>query len=207
MYNNVLLVNGTDGSTIWTLGGEYNDFEDLSDGRALGFTRQHHERFSEGNRIMTLFDNAEPGLSVGCTANCSRGLCIKLDYEDMTAEVVGEYFHPASLRVYAQGSLVALGGDNALIGWGAQPGITEHRREGGVVMDVQVGRITTGEYDPENVDVYRAYKMDWTGRPGWAPNMAVEGGIAYLSWNGATEVRGWSVVSFRCRRRGGGSGG
>lgn len=43
------------------------------------------------------------------------------------------------------------------------------------------------------VQSYRGFKSPWTGKPQQAPKLAVEDGVAYVSWNGATEVRGWDV--------------
>jgi len=37
--------------------------------------------------------------------------------------------------------------------------------------------------------------MTWTGRPTSDPDLAVRDGSAYMSWNGATEVRAWRVLT------------
>jgi hypothetical protein len=44
-------------------------------------------------------------------------------------------------------------------------------------------------------DSYRAYRFPWTGHPGGRPAIAVAGGNAYVSWNGATEVARWQLVA------------
>lgn len=41
--------------------------------------------------------------------------------------------------------------------------------------------------------------MDWKAAPPWDPSIAVEGAVAYVSWNGATEVATWVVVSTNLR--------
>lgn len=136
---------------------------------------------------------------MGCTAHCSRGLHLRLDYDAMTAEVVREYFHPRSLQSIATGSYAALGSGNVLIGWGSQPAVTEFRGDA-VVMDLQNAPLSPGERWGE-IGPYRAFKMDWVGRPTWGPSIAFDGGTVYLSWNGATEVESWVVVSAapRCK--------
>ena len=62
-------------------------------------------------------------------------------------------------------------------------------------MDIQDGRLGT-DYLLDSNAPYRAFKMNWTGYPTWGPSIAVVGDVAYLSWNGATEVTDWAVVSF-----------
>lgn len=196
-FNYILLINGTDGSTIWTLGGEDNNFEDLSGGDATNIWSHHQPRFWMNANHVTLFDNEyERVNAVGCSVNCSKGLHLRVDYDDMTAEVVSEYYHPTSLNSLAQGSFAFLESGNALVAWGSQPGVTEHKGDE-VVMDIQVGRLLNEWLEDANT-VYRAFKMDWRGKPRWGPSIAVEDGTVYVSWNGATELAGWTVVSLEC---------
>ena len=82
---------------------------------------------------------------------------------------------------------------NALIAWGSQPSITEHKGDQ-VVMEFQVGRLSD-ELLFETNWPYRAFRMDWAGKPTWDPSIAVESSAVYLSWNGATELESWAVVS------------
>lgn len=134
--------------------------------------------------------------------DCSRGLHLRLDYEEMTAEVLREYYHPSRVVAAAMGGVQTLGNGNKLIAWGFQPSITEHTAEGRVVMSLQLGPLVNdgqGKGGGKGPQVYRAKKVKWVGRPGWGPSIAgyprgSERGV-YLSWNGATEVAGWAVVS------------
>jgi hypothetical protein len=53
---------------------------------------------------------------------------------------------------------------------------------------------------PTNIESYRAFRQAWTATPSRVPDIAVEtdnvgGTTVYASWNGATEVRTWQVVS------------
>jgi hypothetical protein len=53
---------------------------------------------------------------------------------------------------------------------------------------------------PTNVESYRAFRSPWSATPSGVPDVATEGdsvggGAVYVSWNGATEVRMWQVVS------------
>lgn len=117
----------------------------------------------------------------------------------MTARLVRDYLHPAHLVSGAMGGLDVLPGGNVLIGWGLNPGFTEHTADGKCVLDVQYNI-----WDPtgEGRGHYRVYKSRWVGRPAWPPSVAWEkddaggGGASrlFLSWNGATEVVSWQIV-------------
>lgn len=212
-----MLIDGKTGDIIWTLGGKRNDFAEIdpADGAAssnpvLSMGWQHHARFVSGSNEteMTLFDNHVKTTShERCRSSCSRGLHISIDDTSSppTVQLLHEYLHPSRLQAQSQGSVQPLGvaGDdrgemeNVFIGWGRCPSFTEHTASGETVMDVQFSP-WHGEETPNALDNYRAYKMDWVALPWWDPALAVrktrEGNLSvYVSWNGATEVRGWVV--------------
>lgn len=190
-------INGTDGSKIWQVGGKNNDFLDLSGGAATDFGFQHTARFTDDSMTdITFFDNhwLYAGLTPGCSEGCSRGMHIRLNYEYMTAKVVNEYYHPLGFLSWAEGGFQKLDNGNALIGWGTCPVITEYTEDGQVVFDVQLG---PWEDAMTNVQpVYRAWTMNWTATPTWNPDVAAHDKVAYVSWNGATEVDSWDLVSW-----------
>lgn len=118
----------------------------------------------------------------------------------MTARVEREYLHPVGLVSDAMGSYGVLGNGNVLLGWGLNPGITEHRAGGGsggggeCVLDVQFAPWPASEDDFTNAN-YRVFKDEWVAYPAWAPAAVVEDGVLYVSWNGATEVTHWGVYT------------
>ncbi|KAI1341251.1 Arylsulfotransferase-domain-containing protein [Xylariaceae sp. FL0016] len=189
------LINGTDGSRIWQVGGVKNSFQDLSAGRATNFMYQHDVRFVDENETeITLFDNHNMHANSptdGCTTDCTRGLRIALDTELMTVKVVTEFYHPRSVQAWAQGGYHLLPNGNAIIGWGVVPACTEFTPDGQVVMDIQIRPWDTTEHG--GGPLYRVYKMDWVGKPTWNPDIAFVDGVVYVSWNGATEVASWSL--------------
>lgn len=216
-----MLIDGETGDAIWTLGGKRNDFAELdpaerldSPNPVLSMGWQHHARFvpNTNETEMTLFDNHVKITShEKCRSTCSRGLHIAIDDASSppTVQLLREYLHPSRLQAQSQGSIQPLpaAGDkmeNVFIGWGRCPSFTEHTASGETVMDVQFSPWHSDEI-PNALDNYRAYKMDWVASPWWDPALAVreshEGELSvYVSWNGATEVRGWVV-------RGGSTGG
>ncbi|KAJ2903932.1 ASST-domain-containing protein [Zalerion maritima] len=195
----VHLVDSTDGSIIWTLGGKGNMFEDLSGGTATSFSHQHHVRLN-GNQV-TMFDNHGVQPLVDCKENCSRALRVELDFDEMTVKLVNEYLHPRGLVSVGRGGYTPLPNGNALVAWGAQPALTEHRGSE-VVMDLQVG-ILQNDYDLEANQPYRAFKMNWEAHPIWDPSIAVEGNTLFMSWNGATKLEKWAVFTTHQSGNGG----
>ena len=193
----VALINGTDGSRIWQVGGVKNSFKDLSDGKATNFAFQHDARFTDNNETeITLFDNHAMHVTsstAGCTQDCTRAMRVALDYENMEVRLVSEFYHPASVQAWAQGGYHLLPNGNAMIGWGVVPAMTEFDPEGNVIMDVQLRpwNTTEGGGGP----LYRVYKFDWVAQPLTQPSCAYVDGTVYVSWNGATEVHSWALVS------------
>lgn len=209
-----MLIDGKTGDVVWTLGGKRNDFTELDPAKGaetlnpvLSMGWQHHARFvpHSNETEMTLFDNHVKTTSHGkCRETCSRGLHIAIDDSSSppTVQLLREYLHPSRLQAQSQGSVQPLPSagdemDNVFIGWGRCPSFTEHTASGETVMDVQFSPWHSDEI-PNALDNYRAYKMDWVATPWWDPAIAVretpEGGLSvYVSWNGATEVRGWVV--------------
>jgi hypothetical protein len=186
-----MLINGTNGKPIWTLGGKHNQFKDISGGKTA-FSWQHNTRLiSESD--LTMFDNHVAEQLAGCRENCTRAKHLKLDFDRMTVELVEEHYHPMGLRTFARGGYTTLKSGNALVAWGTQPGVTEYK-DGKVVMDIQLGPLRS-EFVPNATFPYRAFKFDWAGRPSWDPSIAVDGETAYVSWNGAVRVDGWQIVS------------
>lgn len=206
----IYLVSGAVGRVIWTLGGKANDFAELPGPEGQHFSAplltmawQHHAQFYPGRdeRELTVFDNH--GVSIngwGCTENCSRGLHFSLDDDAREVRLLAEYLHPQGLWSISQGSVQVLADGNVFIGWGRNPAVTEHLPDGDCVFDMQFSPWRSPATDWQGLDSYRAFKVDWTGRPRWVPDVAAEkgadGGLtAWASWNGATEVREWVLLA------------
>ncbi|KAJ4245802.1 hypothetical protein NW762_013926 [Fusarium torreyae] len=190
----VTYIDHADGKPIWTLGGKVNQFQDLSNGKALSFGYQHHARFhDESMTQLTMFDNHGFNSMVGCESNCSRGLHLELDQVKKTARVISESYHPQSLVTGAEGSFQVQKNGNALVGWGTNPSFTEVTEEGELAWDVQYGPWYTAQNTSETNGNYRVFKDNWVGYPTWDPDIAAKDGNVYVSWNGATEVEFWDV--------------
>ncbi|EPS29320.1 hypothetical protein PDE_04269 [Penicillium oxalicum 114-2] len=187
----VVSIDGVTGDVLWTLGGKTNDFEDLSSGQATGFSWQHDARWQGTNRI-TLFNNAANGdLS---QQKISFGALIELDLVNRRAELVQTYYHPQQLAAVSQGNVQILDSGNVFVGWGHSAAYTEFSPEGVVVCNVHYGASAYFQFG--RVVSYRVTKADWVGMPDTLPDIAVAGDHAYVSWNGATEVREWRTEAW-----------
>lgn len=183
------------GQTLWRLGGKQGDF-DLFE---TLFSRQHHARFMSTGKeetVISLFDNAWEGAN-NATATTSSGKYIAINNRTMHAHVTDDFIHPDSQLALAQGSLQNLPNGNVLLGWGWLPQVTEYNKEGKVLFHAELAENT----ETPHVGSYRIYKAPWVGTPVWKPKLVAYSRtckrskysplVAYVSWNGATEVRTW----------------
>ncbi len=166
------------GEILWRLGGKRSDF---ALGRGVRFAWQHDARRLPDGTI-SLFDNeAAPQVR-----RQSRGLILRLDLKRKRALLVRTYVHIPPLVCVDQGNMQRLPEAHFLIGWGHQPYVTEFGPQGRMLLDLRFGR--------GGLDSYRAYRFPWVGRPRTRPAVVVENGRAFMSWNGATEVKRWQLL-------------
>jgi hypothetical protein len=169
------------GAIRWRLGGKHSDFS-MDSGSA--FAWQHDVR-RQPDGTLTVFDNgATPAVE-----KLSRALILELDERTMTASLVRQYTHPPILSG-SQGSVQLLPSGNVFVGWGETPRISEFDRSGAILFDALLGH---------RYESYRAFRLPWSARPAEAPTIALGGGgrnrTVYVSWNGATEVARWQLLS------------
>ena len=85
----------------------------------------------------------------------------------------------------------ALENGDWFVGWGQDPDFSEFNAAGALLLDAHF---------PPHTQSYRDFRFAWTGLPTEPPAFAIEraaGGAAsvYASWNGATLVAAWRVLS------------
>lgn len=178
-------VNKATGRLVWRVGGKRSTF---AVGPGARFTWQHDARLSADGKSLSLFDDeAAPP-----TGPQSRGLVLKLDSTARTATVAREYDHkPAGLLAGSQGNMQLLPNGDELVGWGAQPYLSEFDPGGNLVFD--------GHFVAP-IESYRSFRFPWAGHPTDRPVMvakAAPGGMTtvYASWNGATDVASWQFLA------------
>ncbi|WP_284974617.1 arylsulfotransferase family protein [Arthrobacter sp. efr-133-TYG-104] len=175
------LVDRMSGTVRWRLGGKQSDFKL---GPNAAFAWQHDAR-RRPNGLISMFDNHY----YSGTAGTSRGLVLAVDEKARTAAVHQEFIN-AGHRGNAMGSLQFLPNGNVLVGWGADPAVTEFTAQGAAIYEAT--RVGSGSY--------RAYRSAWSAHPAALPDVAVVPGNGstmevYASWNGATEVAKWRFLS------------
>ncbi|TGO40719.1 hypothetical protein BHYA_0033g00730 [Botrytis hyacinthi] len=196
-YQSVSYIDGKTGKILWELGGKRNCFKDLSDGKATAFSWQHDARWTTDRKGITLFDNgARYGLRP--QVESSRAIHISLDLEAMTAEIVREFVNPRKILSASQGSMQVLENGNVMVGYGYNAAWTEYSSEGEVLCDVHIGSQKT--FNTGAVQTYKVLKHAWIGRPDTVPDVKVVQNNVYVSWNGATEVRGWVLEGAKTDR-------
>ncbi|HEV3228661.1 MAG TPA: arylsulfotransferase family protein [Solirubrobacteraceae bacterium] len=168
------------GRILWRLGGKRSSFHL---GPGARFAYQHDAHLRPDNTLTLFDDQAAP--QVGSQ---SRGLMLKLDGRD--ASVAHTYTHPRRLIAGSQGNMQTLPNGDEVVGWGSEPYFSEFTSDGHLIMD--------GHF-PRPVQSYRAFRFPWAGVPPTHPAFAASTGhgkvTAYASWNGATTVTSWQLLT------------
>lgn len=183
----VYRIDGPTGRLEWLLGGKRSSF---AMGQGTPFAWQHDARFVDADTV-SLFDNADDNPSVPPNRAPSRAVLLDLDPRGRTAALAAEYPNPAGLVSATQGNARVQPDGNVFVGWGAQPYLTEFDQNGKVLFDATFGA---------GLDSYRAYRSEWHATPTEAPTAvgvaAANGSMdVAVSWNGATEVRSWRLLT------------
>ena len=178
------------GRIEWTLGGKHSTFRF---GPKADFQWQHDATLAPGGEV-TLFDDhccEVTGAGTYLSAEGpSRGLVLRLDPARRTVALVRDYRHiDGDLHAAYMGSFQQAARGNVVVGWGAEPYISEYTQAGQILLDGVL---------PSPDLTYRAVVRPWTGTPHDPPVAAArdDGGrvTVYASWNGSTQVTAWRVL-------------
>ncbi len=171
------------GVIVWRLGGRHSSFSEPADVR----TAWQHDPRELANGTFSIFDN---GASPTEHAQ-SRGIVLSLNRQQGTATLVSQFTHDPPLLADSQGNIQALANGDWFMGWGQEPFFSELGPEGQLLFDAHF---------PVHTESYRAFRLPWTGTPAHPPTFTFEAvaggaGTVYASWNGATLVSSWRVLS------------
>ena len=172
------------GKVLWRLGGKKSTFALAPDAR---FAWQHDVRRQPDGTI-SVFDNG----SAPPVHKFTRVLLLRLDQHHKRATLVRSYHHPKKLLSPFEGNAQFLPDGHVFVGWGGWPYVSELSKDGRVLFDAYFGH---GKPPGEDADTYRAYRFVWHGHPKDVPATAIAGDKIYVSWNGATDVARWRVLT------------
>ena len=187
----ITYINGTTGSVIWVLGGRRNEFTDLSEGRATDFAYQHDARWHDNYTSISLFNNGAQAPNQKENAQFSRAMKVAIDTKHMTATLVSQYINSQQILSLSQGLMQILPNGDVLVGYGHNAAFTEFAPNGVMLCDTHFG--AASRFHSGDMQSYRVMKFNWTGHPTTKPSLAIVDNVAYVSWNGATEVHQWVI--------------
>ena len=171
------------GRVWWTLGGRYSSFK-MGPGTR---TSDQHDAVMQPDGTVTVFDNSGGPPFV----HQSQGIHERLDMRTMTATLIRAYDHAPPLYSIFEGSVQMLGDGDAFLGWGGAPFISEYDPSGRQIFDAHF---------KAPIRSYRAFRFNWTGQPRTVPAVTASANPdgsteIYTSWNGATAVAVWRVLT------------
>ena len=187
----IYLVDIRTGRIIWTLGGKDSSFTIPT---ADHFEWQHDAQLVNGNTV-TMFDDhccyiTGAGVYLSATGP-SRGLELRLNLHAHTVTRTAQYdLFGGTVHSEYMGNLQILPGGQRFVGWGQAPFLSLYSRTGKLIFDAAL---------PSPDMSYRAYVQTWVGTPLYRPTGAAQTTsghtTVYASWNGATQVKSWKVLT------------
>jgi arylsulfotransferase ASST len=182
----VYLIDERTGRIDWTLGGKHSSFRM---GPGTQFAWQHHAILHR-NGLLTLFDDAQVPPEPASSAE-------ELRIKSGKVSLVRRDYHSPRIHAGYEGSAQLLPNGNMFVGWGDTRAFSEYSPGGHQIFNGSfLGPINS----------YRAYRFPWSGQPSAPPAIAVARGPhgalkVYSSWNGATGVARWRVLTGPARDR------
>ena len=177
----LLTISRTTGVVHQRIGGRHPTVSEPS----AASTHSQHDAEPHADGTITVFDN---GAGAGANMHrTSRGLVLKLSGNKL--KIVKTLAAPDDQLAYSQGNVQTLA-DGYLVDFGSTGSIVDYNSDGSVRRDMH--------YQPM-VQTYRAFKTAWHATPTTLPSLAVSktptGSTAFVSWNGATEIASWRILT------------
>mmetsp|Transcript_13476 Transcript_13476/g.38868 ORF Transcript_13476/g.38868 Transcript_13476/m.38868 type:complete len:351 (+) Transcript_13476:231-1283(+) len=202
--NQVAKIHRDTGEVLWRLGGKGGDFRIINDNRGQ-FVGQHDVREIEESQI-TMFDNS---VRNDKSSGSARGLQYQLSFDSdgcpTKARLVNAY--DTGIRSFAMGSYRRMANGNGVYCLGLR------KNKNGTVgipfyMEVTIDgeELIRMEWTTPHTFTYRTVKAPWIGTPTWPPKALLDDNNPakalrlHFSWNGATEVKKWRIVTGESER-------
>ncbi len=179
----VYKINRSTGHVMWTLGGKHSSFK-LGSGASFAF---QHDAVPRLNNGLTVFDN---GAGLFNAHSQSRALWLRLNFSNHTATETNQIEHAPPVLAQFEGDVQELSGGEDFVGWGQQPWFSEYNRHNQDDFDAR--------FKDDNAS-FSVYRFHWNGYPQTTPAIAASNSgrttTVWASWNGATGVKRWRVLS------------
>ncbi|KAF7367932.1 hypothetical protein MSAN_00858200 [Mycena sanguinolenta] len=189
------------GTILWRLGGKMSNFTAIGNGTE--FHWQHHARWRADETHISLFDDGAALLTASVNVidePVATGKYLKVDQEAMTVSLTKQFIpHPSQNYSLAEGS-VEFYGDTVLVGYGLLPWSQAYSFDTQeLLFSAVVGpNIASLGNNNAGINNYRAFQtstLQFTGHPTVPPNVSVTDGDIYVSWNGATHVASYTLLT------------
>ncbi|RDX51436.1 hypothetical protein OH76DRAFT_290997 [Lentinus brumalis] len=189
-YQQLMKVDCATGEVEWRMGGMKSDF---TFGPRAEFHFQHHGRWHENGKAVSVFDNGASDWEV--IEPTARGIYLSVNEKTRHVELVREWLPLYQNITKMMGDVqVLLPGGDVWIDFGTNPWMMEQTWDGEMLFWATLGPNEPSEANgPIGSDrVFRT--TEWVGEPAEPPAMAVvqrlngAGTEVYVSWNGATTV-------------------
>ncbi|KAK7046357.1 ASST-domain-containing protein [Favolaschia claudopus] len=189
------------GTILWRLGGKMSDFTSIGNGTE--FHWQHHARWRMDQTHISLFDDGAARLTENVTfidEAEATGKYLKIDQKAMTVSLA-KIFKPGPSRNFslAEGS-VEFYGNEVLVGYGFLPWFEAYSFD----AEERLFSAVVGPDDPSlrnnnaGINNYRAFQTTtqrFVGHPTQPPNVSLTDGNIFVSWNGATHVASYTLLT------------
>ncbi|KAJ6611304.1 ASST-domain-containing protein [Mycena sp. CBHHK59/15] len=190
------------GEIVWRLGGKRSDFTALDN--ESDFHWQHHAKWRTAGSQISLFDDAAALMAINDTLTVivsepvASSKYLNIDQTAMTVSL-DKKFLPSPIRNYsaAEGSVEPYG-SNVLIGYGFNPWVqAADFKSTEVVFSAVIGPNNASLWRGgiNNYRVFQTSTLQFTGHPTRPPNVSVVGDDVYVSWNGATHVVSYDLLT------------
>ncbi|KAJ7728272.1 ASST-domain-containing protein [Mycena maculata] len=187
------------GTIAWRLGGKTSDF--TAEGNNTEFHWQHHARWRSQDTIISVFDDAAAALSaeaIYIDEAVATGKYLTVDQSAMTVSLAKVFSPSPSNNVsYAEGSVEPYG-DTVLVGYGTNPWVQAYDAvTEAILFSAIIGPNNASLWlgGISNYRVFQTSTLDFAGHPTQPPNVSVTGEDVYVSWNGATHVASYDLLT------------
>ncbi|KAJ7457549.1 ASST-domain-containing protein [Mycena galericulata] len=186
------------GTIVWRLGGKTSDFTAV--GENTDFHWQHHARWRMDDTVISVFDDGAAVLdtTLFIDETVATGKYLNVDQSAMTVSLAKRLFPSIATNVsFAEGSVEPYG-DSILVGFGTNPWVEAYDAASeAVVFSAIIGPNNASLWlgGISNYRVFQTSTLEFTGHPTQPPNVSVTSEDVYVSWNGATHVASYTLLT------------